>query len=167
MGLPIIGEFVKNLINPVKDVIDEFHHSGEEKLEAQMVLFKLEQGMREKLLEYDAQIKEYQSKILLAEIQGKAWLQQNWRPVIMMIFGAIIANNYILVPWISVIAAAFGSDFRAPVLEFPAQFWQLLVIGVGGYIAGRTIEKTKKQWSVNIGKGKLERTSSVDSEKES
>jgi hypothetical protein len=167
MGLPVIGEFVKNLINPVKDVIDEFHHSGEEKLEAQMVLFKLEQGMREKLLEYDAKIKDLQANIIMSEAKGQAWMQQNWRPLVMLIFGAIIANNYILAPWISVVAAVFGSDFRAPILEFPAQFWQLLVIGVGGYIAGRTIEKTKQQWSVNIGKGKLERTSSVDSEKES
>jgi hypothetical protein len=166
MGLPIF-EFVKGLVSPVKEIVDEFHHSGEEKQAAQLAVFKLEQAMREKLLEYDAQIKEYQSRILLAEIQGKAWLQQNWRPLIMMIFGAIIANNYIIAPWISVIAAVIGSDFRAPILEFPAQFWQLLVIGVGGYIAGRTIEKTKQNWSLNIGKGKMERISSVDSDKES
>jgi hypothetical protein len=166
MGLPIF-EFVKGILSPVKEIVDEFHHSGEEKQEAQMKIFTLEQQLSEKLLDYDSQIKKYQADILVAEIKGQAWLQQNWRPLVMLTFGAIIANNYILVPWISVLAALFGSDFRAPVLEFPGEFWQLLVVGVGGYIAGRSLEKTKKSWSVNIGKGKMERVNNVDSERDS
>ncbi len=157
MGLPIIGEFVKGIIMPVKDIIDEFHHSGEEKQAAQLVVFKLEQAMREKLLEYHAKITELQSNIVLAEIKGSAWMQRNWRPVLMLSFTAIIVNNYILVPWINVLAAAFGSEFQAPVLEFPGEFWTLLIAGVGGYIVSRTAEKTKKNWSLNIGKGKMER----------
>lgn len=166
MGLPIF-EFVKGLLSPVKEIVDEFHHSGEEKQEAQLKIFELEQQLSEKLLDYDSQIKKYQSDILMAEIKGQAWLQQNWRPMLMLTFAAIIANNYIVVPWIGVLAAAIGSDFSAPVLEFPGEFWQLLVIGVGGYIAGRSLEKTQKNWSVNIGKGKMERVNDVDSERES
>ena len=162
MGLPIIGEFVKNLINPVKELVDEFHHSGEEKQAAQLVIFKLEQKMRAQLLEYHAKITELQSSIVLAEIKGKAWMQQNWRPILMLSFTAIIVNNYILVPWVNVLSAAFGSEFQAPVLEFPGQFWTLLIAGVGGYIAARTIEKTKKNWSVKIGQGKMERREEVE-----
>jgi hypothetical protein len=157
MGLPVIGEFVKGIISPVKDIIDEFHHSGEEKQSAQMAIFRLEQAMREKLLEYHAKITELQASIVLAETKGKAWMQQNWRPILMLSFTAIIVNNYILVPWINVLAAAFGSEFQAPVLEFPSQFWTLLIAGVSGYLVARTAEKTKKNWSVNIGKGKMQR----------
>ena len=161
MGLPIF-EFVSGLIKPVKDIIDEFHHSGEEKQQAQLALFKMEQAFSERLLDYHAKITELQSSIILAEIKGKAWMQRNWRPVLMLSFTAIIVNNYILVPWVNVLSATFGSDFQAPVLEFPGQFWTLLIAGVGGYIAARTVEKTKKNWSVKIGQGKMERRDSVE-----
>ena len=64
----------------------------------------------------------------------------------MLTFGAILANNYIIVPWLQ----AFGVETVA-VLEIPEGMWGLLTVGLGGYVVGRTIEKTGSGVNVNVG----------------
>ncbi|MBL4613753.1 MAG: hypothetical protein JKY27_02605, partial [Magnetovibrio sp.] len=82
-------------------------------------------------------LKELESaaKIIVAEAQGDSWLQRNWRPLLMVLFGIIIANNYILVP-----------IFGTPAADIPPDMWDLLKLGVGGYVVGRTAEKSLKSW---------------------
>jgi len=79
-----------------------------------------------------------QKDIIVAEAKGDSWLQRNWRPLLMMCIILIIANNYILVPYLS----AFTD--KVTVLELPKGLWALLNIGVGGYIASRGGEKIMK-----------------------
>jgi len=78
---------------------------------------------------------ESRTKIILAEAQGKSWLQRNWRPLLMAEFGVIILNNYILNPWISVM---FNVDVM---LDIPPDMWSLLKLGLTGYVIGRSAEK--------------------------
>jgi len=73
------------------------------------------------------------ASIIVAEAQGESWLQRNWRPLLMVMFGIIIANNYLIVP-----------IFNTPVAEIPPDMWDLLKLGVGGYVVGRTVEKGLK-----------------------
>lgn len=73
-------------------------------------------------------------QIILAEAQGGYW-QRNWRPFLMLTVIAIIANNYVLAPYLGLI---FGVDM---ILDLPEGLWTLLVTGVGGYIVGRSGEK--------------------------
>ena len=54
----------------------------------------------------------------------------------MLVAIVIIANNYIFVPY----ARAFG--LAVPLLELPDGLWSLLTLGVGGYVVGRSVEKT-------------------------
>lgn len=104
-------------------------------------------GIKRKLIELelmgqqlDAKTKELQSNVIIAEAKGGSWLQRNWRPLLMMEFGVIIANNYILNPWLS---AMFDIDI---VMEIPLDMWALLKLGIGGYIVGRSGEKVVKAW---------------------
>lgn len=78
--------------------------------------------------------------VIVAEAKGESSLQRNWRPLLMCIFGVIIANNYIIAPYLE---AIFGVSI---VLEIPPDMWELLKIGVGGYIVGRSSEKAVKAW---------------------
>ena len=66
------------------------------------------------------------SRIIQAEAESKHWLTATWRPALMWICIIVIANNYILAP-----------------------VWNLLTIGVGGYIAGRSGEKIAQKWKEN------------------
>lgn len=81
-------------------------------------------------------------KIILAEAQGESWLQRNWRPILMLVVIAIVANNFLIAPYIN---ALFGAG-SVPTLALPEELWNLMTLGVGGYIAGRTGEKMIETW---------------------
>jgi hypothetical protein len=73
--------------------------------------------------------------VITAEANSKFALTAMWRPILMMVFTAIIANNYILAPYLH---AMFG---WAVTLDLPPQMWDLLKLGIGGYVVGRSAEK--------------------------
>ena len=72
--------------------------------------------------------------IILAEAKGNC-LQKSWRPLVMMSVMAIVVNNYILFPYLSMWTE------KVVVLELPGGLWTLLTTGVGGYVVGRSGEK--------------------------
>ena len=83
------------------------------------------------------QIKEIEAAatIIAAEVQGDSWLQRNWRPLLMCLSGVIIANNYLIVPLLG-----------TPMADIPPDMWELLKLGIGGYVVGRSVEKGVKVW---------------------
>ncbi|MBC8267611.1 MAG: hypothetical protein H8E36_02580 [Rhodospirillaceae bacterium] len=83
------------------------------------------------------QIKEIEAaaSIIAAEANGESWLQRNWRPLLMCLFGLIIANNYLIVPLLG-----------TPMATIPPDMWELLKLGVGGYVVGRSVEKGVRVW---------------------
>lgn len=96
--------------------------------------------MMTELLKADIQTFEAQLKPLLAELQGN-WLQKSWRPILMLSIVAIVANNYIVFPYINLFFPG-----KSLLLELPDRLWSLLQIGVGGYIVGRSAEKIVETW---------------------
>jgi|TARA_R110001583_G_scaffold27983_1_gene99431 hypothetical protein len=73
--------------------------------------------------------------VIQAEANSKHFITAAWRPITMLTFVAIIANNYLLYPYLSL----FWN--QAPVLDIPPDMWGLLKIGLGGYVVGRSAEK--------------------------
>jgi hypothetical protein len=114
-------------------LIDELWTSDEERAAAKLQLLKLQQ---------DGELKELiaASGIITAEANSEHKLTSQWRPITMLTFVIIIANNYIVYPYLSL----FWPD--APRLELPPDMWDLLKIGLGGYVLGRSGEKTVKLW---------------------
>jgi len=137
--MPIL-EFLGGLIKPVTKLVDDLFTSDEERDKMRNALAEIESQVEMKMLAYEAEIIKYQSDVIIAEAKGESWLQRNWRPSLMVVFGFIIANNYIIAPYLD---AMF--DWKV-VLEIPIQLWDLLKVGVGGYIGGRSIEKGIKLW---------------------
>ena len=78
--------------------------------------------------------------IIKAEAQGDSWIQRSWRPILMLVIVAIVANNYLLYPYLSLYWT------EAPKLDLPPELWDLMKIGVGGYVLGRSGEKAVKHW---------------------
>lgn len=83
---------------------------------------------------------EVQGKIISTEAGSEHWIVAAWRPITMLVFVFIIANNYILVPYMS----AFGGTVVP--LPLDQNMWDLLKIGLGGYVIGRSAEKVAKNW---------------------
>ena len=76
--------------------------------------------------------------VIASEAKSEHWIVAAWRPITMLTFVLIIANNYILAPYI---ALFFTVDVT---LVLPPDLWDLLKIGLGGYVVGRSTEKAVK-----------------------
>lgn len=96
---------------------------------------QVESQIMTEILKADWSFVEKQAQIIIAEAQGGSWLQRSWRPILMLCIVGIVANNYILFPYLSLFTS------KATMLQLPNDLWNLLNIGVGGYIIGRSAEK--------------------------
>ena len=99
---------------------------------------ELKSGLKKQILAHTEKIIDAQKEIILAEAKG-GWMQRNWRPILMLSLVAILINNYILFPYLASVTDA------VKVLEFPAGFWALINLGIGGYVGARTVEKIKSK----------------------
>lgn len=132
-AIPIVGKILSGVIGLVDDAV-------EDKDEKNRIKADLTKVFEQSDLSRFATLVESQAKVVLGEIQGESWLQRNWRPVLMLVIVAIVANNYIVYPYLSLFTT------RAVVLELPDKLYNLMTIGVGGYIVGRSAEKGLKIW---------------------
>lgn len=101
----------------------------------------IEREVKLALLEHTDSIEAVRGKIVLEEAKSNNWLTAAWRPLLMMIVILIIACNYLVFPIIRI----FYPEMIT--LELPAELWNLLTIGVGGYVVGRSGEKMIDKWS--------------------
>ncbi len=101
---------------------------------------KLKSQITSQMLDNDSKELQSAASIIQAEASSKHWLTATWRPALMWICIIVIFNNYILMPFANLL---FGTSIN---LEIPDPMWNLLTIGVGGYIAGRSGEKIAQNW---------------------
>lgn len=133
-----LTSIITGALKPISDIIDNLHTSKEEKAAAKLAMVNAQGALQNQLMGY-------QKDIIIAEATGESWLQRNWRPIIMLLFGSLLAWNYVVAPLGSWIAAMFGGP-AFPALEMPTEFFTLLTVGIGGYIGGRSAEKAIKSW---------------------
>jgi len=122
--LPFIGP----LLGIGTTIIDKIWPDPEKAAEAKAKLMQLAQSG-----ELDGM--KIQMSAIVAEAKSEHTITATWRPITMLVFVAIIANNYILAPYINLFAHV---DVTLPL---PPQMWDLLKIGLGGYVVGRSVEK--------------------------
>lgn len=77
---------------------------------------------------------EQQMKAITAEANGESWLQRNWRPLTMVTFTSLIVAKWL----------GFTADGITPELEM--QLLEIIKIGLGGYVLGRSGEKIMKAY---------------------
>lgn len=124
MGLfdKIFSSTVGKVVDKVGEAFDKNFTSEEERLTK---MNEAKQMIRDSFSE----IVQIQSRLVKAELSGN-WLQRSWRPLVMLAFASIVVYAKFLAP-------AFG----LPNAELEPDFWGLLKIGIGGYVAGRSVEK--------------------------
>lgn len=114
-------------------LLDKFFPDPAKKAEAQVKLLTMQQAGDLKELEAVMQV-------ITTEAKSEHFIVAAWRPITMLTFVFIIANNYILYPYLSLFWDA------APSLTIPPDMWDLLKLGLGGYVVGRSVEKGIKNW---------------------
>lgn len=88
-------------------------------------LAMLEMAQRGELAEFTAR-----ADIVKTEAASENWLAASWRPILMLTFGALIVARW------------FG--WAAPNLSEAEylKLWSIVELGLGGYVIGRSVEKT-------------------------
>lgn len=104
--------------------VDDLVTSDEERLALKQRVAETVAPILSQAQEYEVRLLEARSRIIEAEAKSDSWLAANWRPFTMVVF-----NCYIIV---AVIVGA----------EIPARMWDAYMIGLGGYMVGRSVEKT-------------------------
>ena len=117
------GSVVKDLLGG----LDNLFTSKEEKIKAENVIKQI-------LIQKELELQKMQTEIIVAEAKGN-WMQRSWRPILMLSFGFIVI-------YVKFVAPLF--DLKIPELE--NEFWNLLQLGIGGYVIGRTGEKMMKDY---------------------
>lgn len=126
----ILNFLTGNVLKEIGKVIDNIFTNDEER---QLAKNQLVQIIQQKELE----LQKMQTEIIVAEANGN-WLQRSWRPILMLSFGFIVI-------YVKFIAPLF--DLKIPELE--NEFWNLLQLGIGGYVIGRSAEKIADKITIN------------------
>lgn len=124
----IVNWFSSSVIGEIGKVIDNLFTSDEERIKAKNEVFKV-------LKEQQLELQRLQTEIIVAEAKGN-WLQRSWRPILMLMFGFIVIYVKFIAPL-----------FILPIPPLENEFWNLLQIGIGGYVIGRTGEKMIKEYA--------------------
>lgn len=90
---------------------------------------KAQAELTQQLLAHQAEIESAAASIIRTEAASKHWLAANWRPITMLTFLALIVARW------------FG--WAAPDLAEAEylKLWDIVELGLGGYVIGRSVEK--------------------------
>lgn len=100
-------------------------------MRAQMQLQLAQLAATKEGQELDAQLKQALAAagIVQAEAQSSNWLTSSWRPLTMLTFVTLI------------VCRMFGWTSTHVTEQEYLQLWQLVELGLGGYVIGRSVEK--------------------------
>jgi hypothetical protein len=121
----MVGEILGILGKVAGGVADRIFPGPEQELKR----IELQQALQAAVLERTSEIERAAAEVVKAEAQGQSWLQRTWRPITMLVFVALIVAR-----WLGWSAPNLG---EAEVLKL----WDIVEIGLGGYVIGRSAEK--------------------------
>ena len=109
---------VTGIVSAVGELVDRLTLPAREKKQLETDLLRV-------FMEWEQRVMEARTAGLVEEARGN-WLQRSWRPLVMLIFALIVL---------------VGTFTSLPILSDTSRFWDLLEIGIGGYVVGRSGEK--------------------------
>lgn len=91
---------------------------------------RLKAEITSQMINSNSDLMKVSASIVIAEAQGESWLQRSWRPILMLWFALLIGAYWFGFTPINMPDAAIADLFG------------LVQLGVGGYVVGRSVEKT-------------------------
>lgn len=114
MNFTILG----SMFSTVGNIVDKISTNSKEK---EQIKEEINAAIMNNLNEFVKAEKD----VILAEANGN-WIQRSWRPIVMLAFSAIVI---------------IGAFTEIPLLKDNSPFWDILQLGLGGYVIGRSAEK--------------------------
>ena len=107
---------ISGIVNSISDLIGQLTLPAKKELET---------GLLKLIQELERELVQARAITVQEEVRGN-WLQRSWRPLVMLTFASVIL---------------IGTFTSLPILDETSRFWDLLEIGLGGYVVGRSGEK--------------------------
>jgi len=111
----------------IEGVLDKVVPDAAERDRISFEIQKLLMGNQSKELEQAV-------KVILAEAQGESWLQRNWRPLLMLWFAGLVGAH-----WLGFTPPNLPESVVMGLLD-------IVQVGIGGYVLGRSGEKIIREW---------------------
>jgi len=122
-------EAISAIFKPISDVIEHLTVSGDQKAALQNAALNAQVQAATQAAQYEQSLLDSQTKLIAAEATGSSWLQRNWRPISALFLLGLVG--------------AYWFGFSSPHLSQATvdDCFSLVKICLGGYVAGRTVEK--------------------------
>jgi hypothetical protein len=134
----LVTSLVSSILNgPVNKVLDGYIKDVE-------LRRKLQAELEARLTEHADKALALEQQVVLAEVNADHWLSRSWRPILMLSLTGFLGWVGLILPVLDWIVG-FPVPFNPRWQSLPPQFWDFLMIGVGGYIGGRSLEKVAGQ----------------------
>jgi holin (3TMs family) len=130
--------FGKIAAAPILEIVEKLVADADlkEKLKAEIAC---------KLVERDQTLIAARQSVILAEQNSESWITRSWRPMLMLLIMGFLLFFGLIVPLIELgLGRPIPVEPRLDRIPEPA--WNLLTLGLGGYVGGRTIEKMVSSW---------------------
>ena len=108
---------LQNVIREIGDIVNRLSVSSREKQ-------KIQEEIQSLVYRYKSELVREQSAAVGDEMRGN-WLQRSWRPMVMLVLTLLVV---------------LGVFTESSMLSDTSRFWDLLEIGIGGYVIGRSGE---------------------------
>lgn len=109
---------ISSVVEKIGGLVDRLTLPAREKRQLEVELLRC-------VREWEQELIQARAALLKEEARGN-WLQRSWRPLVMLTFAVIIL---------------IGTFTNVSILSDTSRFWDLLEIGLGGYVVGRSGEK--------------------------
>lgn len=119
----------QQLAETVGNVLDNLTTTNEEKSLAKERITQVVNNSLDKLMEL-------QAAVMTTEMQGN-WLQRSWRPIVMLTFVVLL-----ILRWMG-----FTQNVD---LQMELKLMDLIELGLGGYVIGRSVEKVADTVTKNV-----------------
>ena len=117
-SIPVIGDIIKEIGSTVKKAIPDKDQAD-----------RLVTDITGVFIKFQSDLVKQQGETIRAEVHSKSWLARNWRPITMLTFLALVAAH-----WLGYTAENVTENEVLSMMN-------LIKIGLGGYVVGRSAEK--------------------------
>jgi len=91
---------------------------------------KLQSEISREILKSQSELLQAQSQIITTEAKSESFLTRSWRPIVMLTFTFLLVLD-----WLGLTTQNLSPELKQSLYE-------LIKIGLGGYVIGRSVEKT-------------------------
>ena len=133
LSLGLLGPLLSLIEGPVFSIIDKL-------IPDPALKAKLKAEIQTKAIAHEEQVIKAQRVILMQELSSGSLLTRSWRPILMYVIIGFLLIYGLLLPAIDLFTQK-PVIFKPRWHEVPIGLWNLLSLGVGGYIGGRSLEK--------------------------